>query len=61
MGVAPAQAAVVEDAISGVQAAAAGKFGYVVAIDRHDGAQTEAMRAAGADVVVGDLDELLPA
>lgn len=61
MGVAPAQAAVVEDAISGVHAAAAGKFGYVVAIDRHDGAQTEAMRAAGADVVVGDLDELLPA
>ncbi|MCH5641961.1 MULTISPECIES: beta-phosphoglucomutase family hydrolase [unclassified Gordonia (in: high G+C Gram-positive bacteria)] len=61
MGVPPAQAAVFEDAISGVQAGHAGQFGFVVAIDRHDGAQTEAMRAAGASVVVGDLDELLPA
>ncbi|MDL9938232.1 beta-phosphoglucomutase family hydrolase [Gordonia sp. ABSL1-1] len=61
MGVDPRQAAVFEDAISGVQAGAAGDFGYVVAIDRHDGAQREAMVAAGANIVVGDLDELLPA
>ena len=35
--------------------------GYVVAIDRHDGEQTDAMRAAGASIVVADLDELVPA
>lgn len=61
MGVPPAHAAVFEDAISGVTAAAAGDFGYVVAIDRHDGEQTDAMRAAGASIVVADLDELVPA
>ncbi|MCD2146440.1 HAD family hydrolase [Gordonia paraffinivorans] len=61
MGVPPAQAAVFEDAISGVQAGAAGEFGYVVGVDRVGGNQAEAMRAAGADVVVNDLDELLPA
>lgn len=61
MGVPPAHAAVFEDATSGVTAAAAGDFGYVVAIDRHDGEQTDAMRAAGASIVVADLDELVPA
>ncbi|MFW0786904.1 beta-phosphoglucomutase family hydrolase [Gordonia sp. CPCC 206044] len=61
MGVSPDGAAVFEDAISGVQAAVAGKFGYVVAIDRVGGGQAESMRSAGADIVVGDLDELLPA
>lgn len=61
MDVEPAHAAVFEDAISGVTAAAAGDFGYIVAIDRHDGEQTEAMRAAGASIVVADLDELVPA
>ncbi|WAC54514.1 HAD family hydrolase [Gordonia sp. SL306] len=61
MGVTPAGAVVFEDAISGVEAAVAGKFGYVVAIDRVGGGQADAMRAAGADVVVNDLDELLPA
>jgi beta-phosphoglucomutase family hydrolase len=61
MGVAPAQAAVFEDAISGVEAAVAGEFGYVVAIDRVGGSQADAMRSAGASVVVNDLDELLPA
>ncbi|MCK8614760.1 HAD family hydrolase [Gordonia sp. C13] len=61
MGVEPTAAAVFEDAISGVQAGSAGKFGYVVGIDRVGGGQAEAMRAAGADIVVNDLDELLPA
>lgn len=61
MGVPPAEAVVFEDAISGVEAAVAGQFGYVVAIDRVGGGQADAMRAAGADVVVNDLDELLPA
>ncbi|ANY22723.1 beta-phosphoglucomutase family hydrolase [Gordonia terrae] len=61
MGVEPAAAAVFEDAISGIRAGSAGEFGYVVGVDRVGGGQAEAMRAAGADVVVTDLDELLPA
>lgn len=61
MGVEPAAAAVFEDALSGIEAGAAGRFGYVVGIDRVGGSQAAAMTAAGADVVVTDLDELLPA
>lgn len=53
----PANAVVVEDAISGVAAARAGRFGLVVGVDR--GVGSEALRDAGADVVVGDLAELL--
>ncbi|MBP2182002.1 HAD family hydrolase [Amycolatopsis magusensis] len=53
----PAAAAVFEDAISGVQAGKAGAFGYVVGVDRED--QAEQLRAAGANVVVDDLAELL--
>ena len=48
----------IEDAVSGVVAAAAGKFGLVVAIDR--GAGVDALRAGGADTVVSDAAELLP-
>lgn len=59
MGVEPSQAAVFEDAISGVAAGAAGKFGYVVGIDRIGGTQADSMREAGADIVVGDLSELI--
>ncbi|MFE0752084.1 beta-phosphoglucomutase family hydrolase [Gordonia sp. NPDC058843] len=61
MGVEPGAAVVFEDAISGIQAGSAGAFGYVVGVDRVGGGQAEAMRAAGADIVVNDLDELLPA
>ncbi|GAA3969232.1 beta-phosphoglucomutase family hydrolase [Gordonia caeni] len=61
MGVGPEHAAVFEDAISGVQAGAAGQFGYVVGIDRVGGRQAEAMTEAGASVVVTDLDVLLSA
>ncbi|MHC4775465.1 MAG: haloacid dehalogenase, partial [Planctomycetota bacterium] len=50
--------AVVEDAISGVQAARAGDFGLVIGIARHD--EPDALRASGADVVVSDLAELAP-
>lgn len=57
LGVAPAQAAVFEDALSGVEAGRAGNFGYVVGVDRTG--QADALRARGADVVVADLDELL--
>ncbi|MGN6445315.1 HAD family hydrolase [Amnibacterium sp.] len=53
----PAGAAVVEDAVSGVAAAAAGRFGLVVGVDR--GVGSEALRDAGADLVVGDLADLL--
>jgi beta-phosphoglucomutase family hydrolase len=57
LGVEPAQAVVFEDAISGVQAGRAGDFGYVVGVDRVG--QTEALKAAGADVVVTDLEQLM--
>ena len=53
LGVRPARAAVVEDAISGVAAATAGGFGLVVGIDR-TGRRT-ALQAAGAHVVVEDV------
>ena len=56
LGVEPARAAVVEDALAGVAAGRAGDFGLVVGVARTG--QTEALRNAGADVVVGDLAEL---
>jgi beta-phosphoglucomutase family hydrolase len=57
LGVKPARAAVFEDALAGVSAGRAGGFGLVVGVDRMG--QAEALRAHGADVVVGDLAELL--
>lgn len=57
LGVTPAQAAVFEDALSGVQAGKAGNFGYVVGVDRVG--QADRMRELGADIVVTDLAELL--
>jgi beta-phosphoglucomutase family hydrolase len=57
--VAPEQAAVFEDAQAGVAAGRAGGFGYVVGVDRVG--QADALRAHGADTVVRDLAELLPA
>jgi beta-phosphoglucomutase family hydrolase len=57
LGVDAAHAVVVEDAVSGVAAGRAGNFGLVVGVDRGAGAQ--ALRDAGADVVVNDLEELL--
>ena len=53
----PANAVVVEDAVSGVAAGAAGGFGLVVGVDR--GVGSAALRDAGADLVVGDLADLL--
>lgn len=57
LGVAPAQAAVFEAAMAGVAAGRAGGFAYVVGVDR--AGQADELRAAGADVVVADLSELL--
>jgi beta-phosphoglucomutase family hydrolase len=51
--------AVVEDAESGVKAGAAGEFGIVIGVDR--GVGREALEELGADVIVDELDELIPA
>jgi beta-phosphoglucomutase family hydrolase len=58
LGVEPAEAAVFEDALAGVEAGKRGKFGCVVGVDRVG--QAEALRRNGASVVVTDLAELLP-
>jgi alpha,alpha-trehalase len=55
LNVPPERAAVVEDAISGVQSGRAGNFKLVIGMDR--GAGHEALLEAGADVVVNDLGE----
>jgi beta-phosphoglucomutase family hydrolase len=57
LGVSPAEAAVFEDALAGVEAGRAGRFGCVVGVDRVG--QAEALRDHGADTVVQDLGELL--
>jgi len=57
LGVEPAEAAVFEDALAGVEAGRAGSFAWIVGVDR--GAGAEALLRYGADVVVTDLAELL--
>lgn len=57
LGVDPANAVVFEDALAGVAAGRAGKFGFVVGVNRTG--QADALREHGADVVVDDLSELL--
>ena len=57
LGVSPARAVVVEDAIAGIQAARAGGFGLVVGVAREG--SSDALRTEGAEVVVTDLAELL--
>jgi beta-phosphoglucomutase family hydrolase len=57
LGVAHARAVVVEDAVSGVEAGAAGGFALVIGVDRGAGAAT--LLTHGADLVVGDLGELV--
>ncbi|MBE0622568.1 MAG: beta-phosphoglucomutase family hydrolase [Burkholderiales bacterium] len=56
LGVPPARAVVVEDAISGVEAGASGNFGLVIGVARHGNA--EELKQHGAHVVVADLGEL---
>jgi beta-phosphoglucomutase family hydrolase len=57
VGAPPAEAAVLEDALAGVAAGRAGRFGLVVGVDRVG--QADALKAQGADVVVTDVRELL--
>lgn len=57
LGVDPSEAAVFEDALAGVQAGRAGRFGHVVGVDRVG--QADQLKVHGADVVVRDLAELL--
>ena len=56
VGSEPSRAAVVEDAIAGVQAGRGGGFGCVIGVARRG--QAQALRDAGADVVVTDLAEV---
>jgi len=57
VGVAPARAVVVEDAVSGVTAGSAGGFAVVIGVDRGAGADT--LLDHGATFVVDDLADLL--
>jgi beta-phosphoglucomutase family hydrolase len=57
LGLEPGAAAVFEDALAGVAAGRAGRFGFVVGVDRLG--QADALAEHGADVVVTDLAELL--
>lgn len=54
-GVVADRTIIVEDAISGVEAGKRGAFGMVIAIDR--GHNADAMRQAGATIVVRNLSE----
>jgi len=56
VGAEPSRAVVVEDAIAGVEAGRAGRFGCVIGVDRSGHAM--ALRGAGADVVVTDLAQI---
>ena len=57
LGLDAARAVVVEDAIAGVQAGRAGRFGLVIGVARKGNAR--ALRESGADLVVEDLAELV--
>ncbi|MDA8044016.1 MAG: beta-phosphoglucomutase family hydrolase [Actinomycetota bacterium] len=57
LGLEPAQAAVFEDALAGVEAGRAGHFAAVVGVDRVG--QADDLRRHGADVVVSDVSSLL--
>ncbi|UCC15073.1 MAG: HAD-IA family hydrolase, partial [Gammaproteobacteria bacterium] len=57
LGIDKSRAVVVEDAISGVEAGRNGDFGLVIGVARKG--NEAALRIAGADLVVRDLDELV--
>lgn len=56
LGIPPARAVVIEDAVAGVEAARRGGFGLVVGIDRAD--RRAELEEAGADVVLTDVSQL---
>lgn len=56
LNVEPRRAVVVEDAVSGVKAGRAGGFGQVIGVDR--AGRSQALKDAGADVVVTDLAQV---
>ena len=58
LGVRPGRAVVVEDSEAGVTAGRAGGFGLVIGVDR-TGEAAARLRECGADMVVGDLAEVL--
>ncbi len=58
LGATAATSVVLEDAVSGVRAGRAGDFGLVIGVDR--GAGVDTLTQAGADLVVADLQELVP-
>lgn len=58
LGVDPARAVVVEDALAGVEAGRRGGFGLVIGVDRTG--RAEALREHGAHVVVDDLEQVHP-
>jgi len=57
LGVGPARAVVLEDALSGVEAGSAGGFGLVIGVARKGNA--DELRQHGAHLVVNDLGELV--
>ena len=57
LGVEPGRAVVIEDALSGVEAGSAGRFGLVIGVARKGNA--EELRRHGAHLVVNDLGELV--
>jgi beta-phosphoglucomutase family hydrolase len=57
LGVEPARAVVIEDALSGVEAGSNGNFGLVIGVARKGNA--DELRQHGAHLVVNDLGELI--
>src|SRR5262252_8855939 len=57
LGVEPTRAVVIEDALSGVEAGAAGNFGLLIGVARKGNA--DELRRHGAHLVVNDLGELV--
>jgi len=57
LGVEPARAVVIEDAISGVEAGSNGNFGLVIGVARRGNA--DELKHHGAHLVVNDLGELI--
>jgi beta-phosphoglucomutase-like phosphatase (HAD superfamily) len=57
LGIEPTRTVVIEDAISGIQAGSAGKFGLVIGVARKGNA--EELKHHGAHLVVNDLGELV--